>query len=545
MTSFFRDAAATVASYIPGRSKPDYEPILTEDGDAEPTQQPAADEEEEAPSTARQRAATIILTIVIICLTFLLIIAAAVVWARSGSEDHTLSCRRTVAGEVNNGYQCHPEISHHWGQYSPYFTVPSEISADTPASCEITFVQMLARHGARYPTYTKAILYKRLVGHILTTVGNIEGKLEGKYEFLRSYKWRSAADKLTIVGIQQLTNMGYKHYRRYQSLAKDTIPFIRSTDQDRMMASALWWMEGFEIARREDPEHTGPDYDEGYPALLIPEHPDFNNSLSHDLCTSFESGPFSRGGLVAQSMFAAIFVPPIQARINEDLKGVNLSLREIIYLMDLCPFDTVNPDDVPSQYEAPLSPFCHFFTTSEWRSYEYYQSLGKFYGFAQGNPMGPTQGVGFANELIARLTNSPVVDHTSTNSTLDGSQKTFPTDKNTTMFADFSHDNDMMAIYAALGLLNATEALDKENLQTIDETNGYSTSRMVPFGARAYFEKMKCGGQDEELVRVLINDRVIALQNCGVDSLGRCKLSAFVDSLTFPQHDGHWDQCFE
>lgn len=312
-----------------------------------------------------------------------------------------------------------------------------------------------------------------------------------------------------------------------------------------MMASALWWMEGFEIARREDPRHTGPDYNDGYPAILIPEDPSFNNTLSHDLCTSFESGQFSHGGLDAQAVFAETFVPPIQARINEDLKGVNLTSKEIIYLMDLCPFDTVDPRDIPGQYEAPLSPFCHLFTTSEWHSYDYYQSLGKFYGFAQGNPMGPTQGVGFANELIARLTNSPVIDHTSTNSTLDSSQKTFPTDKNTTMFADFSHDNDMMAIYAALGLLNATKALDKENLQTIDEMAGYSTSRVVPFGARAYFEKMRCGGQEEELVRVLINDRVIPLQNCGADRLGLCKLGAFVDSLTFPRHDGHWDQCFE
>lgn len=77
MTSFFRDAAATVASYIPRRSKPDYEPISAEDGDAEPTQQP--DGEEGSPSIKRQRAAKIILTIAIICLTFLLILAGVVV----------------------------------------------------------------------------------------------------------------------------------------------------------------------------------------------------------------------------------------------------------------------------------------------------------------------------------------------------------------------------------------------------------------------------------------------------------------------------------
>ncbi|KFY37652.1 hypothetical protein V494_04664 [Pseudogymnoascus sp. VKM F-4513 (FW-928)] len=543
MASYFQGAVKTVASYLPGKARPGYEPILNEDGDVEPTRQRAA--EEEAPSTARQRAAKIIVTIGLICLTFLIILAAVVVWARSRPGDHTLPCKRTVAGEINNGYQCHPEISHHWGQYSPYFTVPSEISADTPASCDITFVQVLARHGARYPTYTKSILYKKLAAHIVTTVGNIEGRLDQQYEFLRSYEWRSGADKLTIVGVQQLSMLGYKHYQRYQSLAKDTIPFIRTTDQDRMLASALFFVDGFETARRKDPEHTGPDYDEGYPIIPIPEDPSFNNTLSRGLCDAFESGPFSHGGLDAQAVFAATFVPPIQARINEDLKGVNLTSREIIYLMDMCPFATVDPNKVPSQYEAPLSPFCHLFTTAEWRSYDYYQSLGKFYGFAQGNPMGPTQGVGFANELIARLTGKPVIDHTSTNSTLDKSKKMFPLDKNTTMFADFSHDNDMMSIYAALGLLNATKALDKENLQDLDDTKGYSASRVVPFGARSYFEKMRCGGRDEELVRVLINDRVIPLQNCGADSLGRCKLDAFIESLTFPRHDGHWDQCFE
>lgn len=78
MASFFRDVAATATSYIPGRSRPGYEPVLTtEDGDVEPAQQAVA--EEEAPTTARRRAAKIILSIVLICLTFILILAAVVV----------------------------------------------------------------------------------------------------------------------------------------------------------------------------------------------------------------------------------------------------------------------------------------------------------------------------------------------------------------------------------------------------------------------------------------------------------------------------------
>jgi hypothetical protein len=41
-------------------------------------------------------------------------------------------------------------------------------------------------------------------------------------------------------------------------------------------------------------------------------------------------------------------------------------------------------------------------------------------------PWGPSEGVGYVNELIARLTDSPVVDETSTNTTLDGNAETFP-----------------------------------------------------------------------------------------------------------------------
>lgn len=77
MASFLRDAAATAASYIPGRSRPGYEPVLAEDGDVEPAQEAVA--EEEAATTAKQKAAKIILSIVLICLTFLLVLAAVFV----------------------------------------------------------------------------------------------------------------------------------------------------------------------------------------------------------------------------------------------------------------------------------------------------------------------------------------------------------------------------------------------------------------------------------------------------------------------------------
>lgn len=226
--------------------------------------------------------------------------------------------------------------------------------------------------------------------------------------------------------------------------------------------------------------------------------------------------------------------------------------------MDLCPFDTV------ASSIGRMSPFCNLFLDAEWPQYNYYQSLGKYYGYVEqmwkasissadntffgsysnGNPLGPTQGVGFANELIARMTDKPVEDHTSVNHTLDASNATFPIGGSTDLYADFSHDNDMTAIYSALGLYNTTAPLDRSMMQTTNKTNGYSAVWTVPFAARAYFEKMTCLGATEEYVRVLVNDRVLPLETCGGDTLGRCTLSKFVDSLSFAQAGGDWDKCF-
>jgi hypothetical protein len=213
--------------------------------------------------------------------------------------------------------------------------------------------------------------------------------------------------------------------------------------------------------------------------------------------------------------------------------------------MDLCPFNTVAEHTLPNTPPA-LSLFCALFTPSEWLNYDYIQTLLKFYGFGPGNPLGPTQGVGFTNELIARLTDTPLQDHTSTNSTLDSSNATFPL--GLSLYADFSHNNDMTSIFFALGLYNNTGLLSTTTRETTEQTNGYTASWTVPFAARAYFEKMVCGedGSEagEEMVRVIVNDRVLPLTNLGADARGLVPLSQFVSALSFARSGGDWEKCF-
>ena len=401
------------------------------------------------------------------------------------------------------------------------------ISSDVPSQCYVTLVQVLSRHGARDPTLSKTLAYSQVIERIKSKVR----RFQGNFAFLDNYSYTLGADQLTELGKQQMVNSGQAFFGRYTDLAKISIPFIRASGQQRVIDSAEAFGKGFHGARRA----AGRPDDEKYPydIVIISEAAGSNNTLDHGLCTAFEA---STVGSAAQRTYASIFTPEITARLNANLPGADLNLTDTIVMMDLCPFETV-----ASSSSTP-SPFCALFTPAEWKHYNYYQTLGKYYGYGPGNPLGPTQGVGFVNELVARLTGKPVVDHTSINQTLDTNPSTFPLGRS--LYADFGHDNDMTAVFAALGLYNSTPPLSTTRTMTLEEMQNYSAAWTVPFAARAYFEKLQCEGEEEEMVRVLVNGRVLPMETCGGDAFGRCTLGAFVDSLGFAQAGGHWNQCF-
>ncbi|KAL2861733.1 histidine phosphatase superfamily [Aspergillus pseudodeflectus] len=431
---------------------------------------------------------------------------------------------------VDNGYHCFTHISHLWGQYSPYFSLEHEsaISLDVPSDCEITFAQALSRHGSRYPTETKTAAYAKLINAVKANATSFTGK----YAFLQGYHYTLGADDLTTFGEAQMIDSGAKFYRRYKTLAKSITPFIRASGSNRVVVSADKFIEGFQSAKREDGNLKG---DAAIINVIVPEGVGFNNTLDSSTCTDFEN---NKTGSVIKSNFMALMTPPICKRFEAELPGVSLTGHEVIYLMDMCSFDTVAITTDGSE----LSPFCGLFSDEEWVQYDYLQSLAKYYGHGAGSPLGPAQGIGFANELIARLTQSPVKDDTNTNRTLDSNPATFPLD--TKLYADFSHDNDMISIFFAMGLYNGTAPLSKTSVQSITEMDGYAASWAVPFGARAYFETMQCKNESEPLVRVLINDRVIPLHGCEVDRLGRCRLDDWVSGLSFARSGGNWKSCF-
>jgi hypothetical protein len=405
--------------------------------------------------------------------------------------------------------------------------VRSEIPADIPEQCHISFVNILSRHGARYPTDGKTEIYRATAEKLRFTKTT-----EAGFRFLRNYHYTLGADDLTDFGRQQMVDSGRKFYKRYTTLSKHMIPFIRASGSQRVEESAQMFASGFHQAKLADNVGGQPD-EYPYDVLVISEADGQNNTLNHGTCQSFEEDPAIHGvGSRAQNMFTSTFVPGLTTQLDRILK-VGLSDADILNIMDMCAFETVaSSDGTPHQ-------ICSLFNHEQWKLYNHYQSLGKWYGYGNGNPLGPTQGVGFVNELIARITMHSVQDHTSVNHTLDSSLITFPLDR--ALYADFSHDNTMTSILSAFGLYDSTPPLSNTTLG--QDSKGYSAAWTVPFAARIYFEKMKCKGIVEELVRVVVNDRVVPMPSCGSDELGRCGLAKFLHSLAFAFSGGNWDMC--
>lgn len=445
------------------------------------------------------------------------------------SRDHTIQHVKAQC-DSSDGYTCKPEISRFWGQNTPYYAVPSEISPEVPAQCTLTFAQMLSRHGARDPSAKKDQKYRDLI----TRIHNTATDYKGDFAFIKDYTYDLGIAQLTDFGRNQMVSSGTKFYNRYESLSKATTPFIRASGQTRVIESGELWAKGFHNARLQDPNSQ---IDERSPLniFILSEEPGQNNTLNHANCPKFEDSAYIRRA--AQRTWHSTFLSPITARLNENLPGVEFIDQDTIFLLDMCPFHTV------ANEAGNISPFCSLFTPTEWQHYDYWESLGKYYGYSHGHPLGPTQGVGFVNELIARLTDSPVVDHTTTNATLDSSDVSFPLGAK--LYADFTHDGDFTSIVSAMGLFNSSvPLLTPKTFMRTNDTKGFSASQVTPFAGRAYVEKMMCEGDAEEMVRVVINDRVVPLETCGDDALGRCTLSAFVDSLTFAKSGGKWNSCY-
>ncbi|KAH9482157.1 3-phytase B [Psilocybe cubensis] len=417
-----------------------------------------------------------------------------------------------------------PTIQQSWAAYTPYF--PVKQYSPPPAHCKITQVNIIQRHGARFPT-------SGATTRILTAVNNLKSAtdfLDPRLDFLRNYTYTLGKDNLIPFGALQSVDAGQGAFQRYSQLVSSkNLPFVRASGSTRVVDSATNWTSGFSLA-----SHKAFN-----PVLSVILDESLNDTLDDSMCPNAGSSD------PQTNIWTSIYGAPIAARLNAQAPGATVTAADISNLIPLCAFETL-AKEIPS-------PFCSLFTEDEFAQFEYFGDLDKFYNTGYGQALGRVQGVGYVNELIARLTESPVRDNTQTNHTLDASPVTFPL--NRTIYADFSHDNQMIAIYAALGLFNQTVPLDPT---APDPARTWIASHLTPFSARMVTERLSCGStgpaaghgqgkiKPQTFVRILVNDALQPLPFCGGDRNGLCTLDAFVESQSYARNDGEGDfeKCF-
>ncbi|CCL99752.1 uncharacterized protein FIBRA_01774 [Fibroporia radiculosa] len=415
-----------------------------------------------------------------------------------------------------------------WGPYAPYYPVGEYVPP--PLECKINQVNILQRHGARYPALLDVPVYRNAVEK-LTSAKKFKG---ANMHFLKDYKYTLGEDDLLPLGASQSWEAGWHAYERYRGLVggEDDL-FIRASDLPRVVDSAGNWTRGFAAASQKSIRPVTDD-------VLSEE---VNNTLNND-CPNADDGSAQMDTWLQQ------FAPPIVARLNAAARGANIDMKDVYGLMSMCPFESIVKAGSGLSALDAQSPFCDLFSEDEWRAFEYHEDVKKYYKTGPGNTLGPVQGVGYTNELLARLTDSPVRDHTTHNAT-----RPFPLGR--AMYVDFSHENAMVATYAAIGLFDAGVggAPDPHRMPPEEEERVWVASHMVPFSARMVTERLECMSGAQEAVdavregtfiRIWVNDALQPLRFCGANEDGICALDAFVDSQGYARRDsdGDFERCY-
>lgn len=385
-----------------------------------------------------------------------------------------------------------------------------------PKGCGINAVHLLMRHGARYPTSDSGV--SDFASDIHAAASKEGFSVTGDLKFLATWTYKLGAEILTPFGRDSLFSNGVAFRYRYGELLNGftDLPVFRTTSEDRMVDSALNFAAGFFGLRT---------YETDYHQEIIIEEGNFNNTLApYDVCPNVNTEDVGNFGGTQGNKWAEIYLKHARKRLQPMIKGFNLTISRLVDMQEMCAYETV---------ALGYSKFCDLFTEEEWEGYEYYVDLNFWYSEGPGNPTAAAQGLGYVQELVSRLTHTPInVWNSSTNSTLDSSNITFPL--NQPIYVDATHDTVISSIATTL---NFTSLAANGPLPTdhIPPHRSYIASQIAPFSSQLVAQVLSCPASEEPThIRFLLNDGVVPLtgiHGCTEDSNGLCALPSFISGM--------------
>ncbi|KAJ7915401.1 histidine phosphatase superfamily [Mycena leptocephala] len=407
-----------------------------------------------------------------------------------------------------------------WGNLSPWYSMGRgafgvHSGPETPHTCRVTGLHLLHRHGARYPTAWASYGGPAgLPGRL--NAATSKWRASGELEFLNEWTYKLGEEVLTPFGRQQLFDLGISMRLKYGFLLKNftesnTLPVFRTESQDRMLASAQNFAVGF----------FGYPFEGQYQQSITIEAHGFNNTLApYTTCPNAQDSSKADRGREYLVKWASVYLKKALRRLQRQLTGYSLTIEDVYVFQQLCAYETV---------ALGCSKFCELFTKEEWNGFDYSFDLYFWYNSGFGFPLARSQGIGYVQELVARLTHTPILTHnSSTNATLDDNPITFPFGQS--LYVDATHEVVILNVLTALNL-STLAAQGPPPADHIPKHRTFRVSQLAPFATNVQFQFLECTSVPGPQIRIIVNDGVVPLTGiagCAAQKDGMCAVDAFV-----------------
>eukprot|EP00727_Mastigamoeba_balamuthi_P013563 m51a1_g883 hypothetical protein (456) ;mRNA; f:888592-890308 len=367
-----------------------------------------------------------------------------------------------------------------FGTKTPYPEAAGDAALPTPpGGCEPVYLDLVCRHGSRYPTSS--------------TLGAIRG-LEDLLALARpagGRRRRGAVARVGGVVEVPLRGIGRRFAERFPSLLSSAayspnLVSIRSTYKPRTAQSALAFAEGALGAQRD------------VPVAVVSESKKLDRELRFfDHCPRWEAEVHRSGEALAQSeQYRAAVAPAIARRIAATLSvpEANVTVGAVRAMWEACQYDYV--------VGGELGRWCALFDDANAAELHFADDLATYVRRGYGRNLSVA--------IVQPLVNSVLEGM---DSALLGADVT-STDYLAARLR-FAHAETVMPLVAALGLLRDAEPLSSSWTAEQRAHRKWRGSHVAPFSANVAFVLYNCSGDAAEpLVLVLHNEDAVVLPGC-------------------------------
>ena len=479
-------------------------------------------------------------------------------------------------------------ISRYWGMLTPYSDNPPDLwgvqDAGIPAGCQIEQAHVLQRHANRFPSGSDSSNDQRFAKKVLDSASANAGTFTGPLEFLNTYHYQMSKEYLTGIGATTEFQAGVSFWNKYgRTLYNASVgqvaydasfpngtarpkPVLRTTSQSRIYDSGINWSLGFFGASYETlPNPDLANASTPFEYVVIPEGGVENNTLAaYDSCNNSNSDNPGYIGDMDQASYIPKYLQNATDRLQQYApSGFVLNTNDTYAMQSICAYE--------SAYLG-RSDFCFLFTEEEWQGFEATTEMNYYFNEAWGQPTGRAQGIGYLQELMARIKHEYISSsNSSVNSTLDSNPATFPLDQ--AFYADFSHDVIIISVLTAMSLDYFHDAPSLTDVPP-NSNRSFILSHITPFGARLVTEVIGCASSDPapvtdarvqyyptqygydpenatyKFVRMRLNDGILPLSTirggkCEGRTDGLCALDDFFESQAGSYELSNYDYaCF-